>query len=213
MSNILVLTGTGATGKDYVAKALKERWGDLISIASSPTRKASLDYGIKTEAEGARLKGEELQDFQFFLFDAYLNNLREVVRNAVLKKNRGILHIIIRAPIDYAAYCHAVLPFDDLDTTKLRAKTKRGMDILSACGAKVVVTPWPTPWYGSTSDDYRKTENKKDKDWALEHAFFAGQNLWNNPKMEGRISEFPSFDLDERVAYVQSLFPEILKNP
>ena len=214
--SILILTGAGATGKDYVANALKQKWGEKVVVSTSPTRAASLEYGIKTESQGAALKGAELQKFQFFLFDAYNNHLRDFLRVANQAAQRNKLHVLVRAPIDYKAYCAAVIDPLYLSYSSLEYRVAKGMTFItnSKVHLEVVGTPWPTPWYGKTGNDpYRKTDKTKDTNWALEHAHLFARltSIYKVPA--ANVSEFPTFDLEDRLRHIEARFPEVLFEP
>jgi hypothetical protein len=213
--SVLILTGAGATGKDYVAAALKQKWGEKVVVSTSPTRAASLEYGIKTERQGAALKGEELQKFQFFLFDAYNNHLRSFLRVANMREQRNFLHILVRAPIDYNAYCKAVIDPLVMNYSGLEFRTVKGMTLIRNCKThlEVVGTPWPPPWYGKTEHDaYRKTDKTKDSNWAMEHAHLFRRLSASYQVPDTQVSEFRSFDLEDRLAHIERLFPEVLFN-
>ncbi len=155
MTQLITLSGAGATGKTSVVEELHRLMPDKSIIHRSIVREFYAQEGVANETEFLGLPAGQRHEFQLALFNHYLMRIEEEARMCT----RDVM-LCERSVFDHFAYTlygtRELLTADDLQTLW------HGVRRFMALKPRTFYLPYPTPWDKDGADGFRAREVAKD---------------------------------------------------
>jgi hypothetical protein len=168
-TDVIMLTGTGGTGKTTCASFIKDTHSNCF-VAPSYTREAYASFGVKSEIDTASMDLLTKLKLQQHVYDVYLSN----VYLALYKNSKADLVLFERSPFDHVAYAEQTIKNCKPEFTKLFEEgmtsfnvvemLEQANDLIADTSAKLFYFPYPAPWTNESSvdDGFRLVDSEKD---------------------------------------------------
>lgn len=149
---IILLTGTGRTGKTSVVQSLLEKFesrGKDVEFIPSIVRGHMQSYNVFSEGDFYKQPNTLQNEIQDTLFNAYMNNLTRLVKEDTKDKT----YILDRSPFDHLSYMEYVANQNGIDNPNIKSYASSAQELILSSDSRTFYFPWPCPWTDSEEHD------------------------------------------------------------